>query len=132
MSIVLQFGDIVNIKITTVDETKKYKIAVCVEPNKKWFFFINSNMYKFASNQTMTITPEYLEKLKYTSYLNLHHIYSIDKDEINTIDKNNISRFSDESLYNTMMYIIENNSQLTPIQKESIKVCFENYKKQVA
>jgi len=127
MSVELQFGDIVDIKITTVDETRKYKIAVCVEPNERWFFLINSKPYPFASNQTMEIIPGYLEKLKYKSYLNLHHIQISDIDAMNNIDKNNISRFSDESLYTTMMYIIEKNSQLNPKQKEKIKKCFENY-----
>ncbi len=124
MPVNLRFGDIVDMCITTVDETKKFKIAVCVEPEEWWFFYINTKHYSFAAASTITIEPSELNRLKYTSYLNLHKVEVAKKDEIESINKKHIYRFSNPALYKTMMYFIEQSRTITKEQKEKIKQCF--------
>lgn len=110
----LRFGDIVDLHANTVDGGKKFKIAVCVEPNEWWFFYINTKKYSFASSSTMEIRCEDLSRLKYTSYLNLYSLCKSTTDEIQSIDTSKIYRFNNPSLYKTMMYIIETSNSLTP------------------
>lgn len=124
MPVKLRFGDIVDMRITTVDEIKKFKIAVCVEPDEWWFFYINTKHYSFAADSTMEISPSYLDRLTHTSYLNLHNLEFAGKEEIDSIDSRHIYRFNDPSLYKTMMYIIENSRIISKEQKEKIKHSF--------
>lgn len=104
---------------------RKLKIAVCVESDKYWFFYINSKPYSFAAEATMELTPHDLDRLDHKSYLVLYGPpIKADKTAVNSINMKHVYRFNDSSLYTTMMYIIEKSMLLSPDQKTKIRNCY--------
>lgn len=125
MSVTLRFGDIVDMSVMTVDEYRKVKIVVCVEPDEFWFFYINSRLYKQFASSAMELQPYDLERLTHKSYLDLHKVNVASCEEIASIKQDKIFRFNNDSIYKNMMFFIKNAREITPIQKRKIKEAYE-------
>lgn len=125
MPVALQFGDIVDIRSARdINGGRKLKIAVCVETNEYWFFYINSKHYSFAADSTIEIRPEYLDRITHKSYLDMHSVKTADIAEIESINREQIYRFNDSALYQTMMYKIQSSRLLSKEQKDKIMACY--------